>query len=241
MERSDDRLGPDELGALIRGLVSELQGRAAARGEPLSAYEPPSGRHHDVRRSRDEEALQRDMADRRAKFLAATLAHVIPPKIFDLITGGKATKTEAAEFALDWWDAARERVLVLRGGMGVGKTVAAALTCKLAMETGTRSISWHRPNDFVSGMLHAYDKDAPQIGRDLVVLDDMGRETKPDFPEALTTFLDNRRTRLLITTNDLMQAWRARYDPRLVARIEDEGIAYAIKGDSMRQRGMGVQ
>lgn len=229
---------PEEVGAIVAEVIRAIQVRAdedASHGPP----ERQRSRASDARRQRDEDALVRDSAARRALIVEHTLAHVVPPKVFDLITGPSAMKTSAYLLALDWWDAGRERVCVLRGGKGTGKSTGAGLACKHAAETGKRSISWHRPNDFVSAILHAYDDEAPQVGGDLVVLDDMGRETKADFAEALTTFLDNRRTRLLITTNDPLAVWTKRYDPRLLDRLADEGVAYDVKGESMRQKGAG--
>lgn len=240
MERNR-MLKPEELGTFTAALIRALQTGATDEGKQgppeRSRLRPEVDQ---ARRQRDEEALRRDAAERRARIVASVLEHVIPPKVYDLVTSSKAFKSEVATTALDWWDAGHPRVLVLRGGIGVGKTVAAGIVAKHAVENGYRSVSWHRPNDFVSGMLHAYDDEAPTIGQDLVVIDDMGRETKSDFVEALSTFLDARRTRLIITTNDSLQTWRVRYtDPRLIDRLGEEGESYTIAGESMRQKGWG--
>ena len=237
MER-DRLLNPEEIGAQVADLIRGIQDRSfaeqvgpAERGRLRPATDQE-------RRARDEEALRRDAAERRRRVVHSTLSHVIPPKEFLIITGS-ARQTDASKMALDWWDDRRSRVLVLSGGRGVGKTLASALVAKHAVEGGKRSISWHRPDDFVSGMLHSYDDTAPAIGRDLVILDDMGRETKASFQEALTSFLDSRLTPMIITTNDTLLTWEQRYDPRLMDRLSDEGERFVIAGDSMRQRGIG--
>jgi predicted ATPase len=133
------------------------------------------------------------------------------------------------------WARGEQRGLVLRGGVGTGKTVAAA--CAMAEHTQVRgySVSWHRPNDFVSGMLHKYDDKAPVIGSDLVVIDDLGRETKGDFEEALVVLIDDHLTRFVLTTNLTMEELRARYGERLIDRLDHECTYLAMAGKSQRR------
>jgi len=42
-----------------------------------------------------------------------------------------------------------------------------------------------------------------------------------------------------MTTNDTRETMRERYDPRLLDRIAESGVAYALKGASMRRKGGG--
>lgn len=241
MERDRSRdLKPEELGALASELLRQLRAEGENPEEAAVLLRRKGHRElHEARAQRDVEARRRDEDARRKRVIDAILAQVLPPKVYTVVNGAPL-QTEVATTALDWAEHPKSaRILVLRGGMGVGKSVAAGLACKSAVEGGMRSISWHRPNDFVSAMLHAYDRDAPELGRDLVVIDDMGRETKADFAEALSTFLDGRGTRLIITTNDKLLTWKTRYDPRLIERIAEEGEAYDVLGDSRRQKGMG--
>ena len=228
---NEKQLTPEEIGQAVTMLIRNLR-----VDEPAERSRSRDEIAND-RRLRDEEALRADSEARRQRIVESVLKGVVPPKLYGLITG-RPFHTPAAKIALDWWEDG-PRLCVLRGPMSVGKSAAAALVCKHAAEHGKRSISWHRPDEFVSAVLHDYDPDAPKLGRDLVVIDDMGRETKPSYAEALTSFLDNKVTRVLITTNDLLLTWVQRYDPRLLARMADEGDAYDIVGEPLRQKGMG--
>lgn len=237
MERGR-RLKPEEIGQLTAALIRSLEGDAVREREH-GPVERARLRMDEQRRARDEESLRRDAAERRARVVKSALENVLPPKIYDIVTGPNARMTEVGQLVLDWLDEGKHRVLVIRGTMGTGKSVGAALGAKHAAENGARSISWHRPNDFVSAVLHAYDDDAPKLGKDLVILDDIGLETKAGFGDALTEFLDTTRTRIIATTNDTLLTWKSRYDPRLLERLGDEGVAYTITGESMRQKGWG--
>lgn len=144
------------------------------------------------------------------------------------------------------------RNLVLRGGVGTGKTTAACIAVskylaprvtKAAGEYGpymitsrhSREVSWLRPDELVSAVLHSYDSSSPKLASMLIV-DDMGRETKADFPEALCTILDSGRHRLLITTNLTKQQMRERYDLRLIDRLNEHCVAVDVPGKSMRRQ-----
>lgn len=234
MDRS--KVPPQEL----QGLVSELLRQLRAEGVEIklgSAVDAAERVAVDqLRKRRDEEAIKRDAEARRKRTAGALLEAVLPPRVHEFVTGETVVQTAAGQAATKWIAGAGPRACILRGPVGVGKTAAAGLAVRCALERGMRSVSWHRPNDFVSAILHAYDDEAPRIGTDLVVVDDMGRETKTDFEEALTTFLDSRRGRLLITTNIISaEQMRARYDVRLIERLNEQALEITVKGPSMRQ------
>jgi hypothetical protein len=86
-------------------------------------------------------------------------------------------------------------------------------------------------------VLHSYDERAPKLGRALVVVDDVGRETKGSFDEALCAFLDDASTRFVLTTNLDRAAFRARYEDRLIDRLNDCARAITAVGESRRKRG----
>jgi chromosomal replication initiation ATPase DnaA len=220
-----DAVGLEELGVLAKSLAERLgvpDGTATAAA-PSDAE----------RRRRDEAALAKDAADREAARREYALA-VLPPKLRATLATGCIELT-AATRAVDLWMADRSaRVLMIRGGVGVGKSVAAAWAVTLSVDAGRRSVSWHRPNDFVSAVLHAYDGHAPRLGGDLVVIDDVGRETKADFCEALCAFIDDHAASVLLTTNLTKEQFRDRYDVRLIDRLREVGRAVDVKGASRR-------
>lgn len=211
--------------------IAEISGELLRR---LKSNEPPIADIDTLsdRRYHDEAELARRKAETRDKLVRDVLERVLPPKVYESVVNG-CEETPAVKAALAWLESDR-RVLLIRGGVGVGKTVAAGTAVKALVERGRRGISWHRPNDFVSAVLHRYDDDAPPLGGDLVVIDDVGRETKTDFCEALCTFIDDYRARILLSTNDTKERFRSRYDLRLIDRLNEVGTSIGIKGESRR-------
>lgn len=188
-----------------------------------------------------EEARQRAEADAdgaRLRRMERALS-CVPPKLRAALLGDAVEETEAVRLALGWFAEGRHRVLLIRGGVGVGKSMAAAAAMRASVQRGERSVSWHRPNDFVSAMLHSYDPKAPALGDDFVVVDDLGRETKQDFEEALCTFLEDKTARAVLTTNMKSEEFRERYDERLLDRLRECCAWVPIKGASRRVGGGG--
>lgn len=186
------------------------------------------------------EPVRDDSARRRAAYESARLAEeerairgALPPVLRGYgLTG--SDETPAVKAVRTWLDGPA-RGLMLRGPAGVGKSVAAAVALSEAVRRGARSVSWHRPNDFVSAVLHSYDESAPRLGRQFVVIDDIGRETKSEFEEAMCAFIDDTDTRFVVTTNVSREALRERYDERFVSRLNDCMKAATIKGASLRK------
>lgn len=126
--------------------------------------------------------------------------------------------------------------LMLRGGVGAGKSTAAACAVKYWTEYPEErgSCVWLKPDQLVSALHHAYDPTSPQLAR-WIVLDDIGRETKPGFEEALTEMLEKRGHTLLMTTNLTYEEMRDRYDRRVMDRLRDTTTAVDVPEESMRQ------
>lgn len=217
---------PEKMGDMAAVLLSKFGDLGSAEEASLTL---------DERRARDENEL-RERAQRQHVTLVKTNLGRIPERLRDAIFAPTVEKTPAAQAALGWLGNAK-RLLLLRGGVGVGKTFAAAMAAKALSESRVRSsasVSWHRPNDFVSAVLHQYDDSVPKLGRDLVIVDDVGRETKSDLCEALCSFLDDYTARIILTTNLKKSDFRDRYDARLIDRMRECGEAYDIKGESRR-------
>lgn len=164
-------------------------------------------------------------------------------------------ESQALTAARKWHDAPQGHGLVLRGGCGVGKTFALAkIVCwwlepKIIETTGgwlayspPPDISWLRPDELVSAVLHAYDAKAPKLHRHIVI-DDIGRETKADFTEALCRVLETRVANdrwnpgphvVIGSTNCSKAEMRQRYDLRLLERLNERCIAVDVRGPSLR-------
>lgn len=165
----------------------------------------------------------------------ARIVKALPPGLSAVVLG-QLDSLPAVE-AVTGWVKTTSRGYVIRGPVGGGKSVAAAVAIAATVRAGKRSVSWHRPNDFVSAILHSYDANAPRVGEDLVVIDDCGRETKADFCEAMCAFLDDTATRFVLTTNMQRDAFRAHYDERLIDRLNHCAKAFTVKGESRRMKG----
>ena len=177
-------------------------------------------------------AARRVVADAEASAARelASLAKRTTPALARAVLTGTREDTDAVRLVLRWVDSGR-RGLLLRGGVGAGKSFAAALAVHKLGEA-----SWHRPNDFVSAVLHAYDDAAPKLSKRLVVIDDVGRETKTDFEEALCAFLDDSDARFILTANLTRDDFSKRYDLRLIDRLNDCAVAATAKGESRRKQ-----
>lgn len=185
---------------------------------------------------REREWAERDASLRlesRLQFELNAINRALPPKLARVAASPQETLAVQAALA---WQATEARGLMIRGGIGVGKSAAAAAIVARFIRNGRRSVSWMKPNDLVSAVLHSYDDKAPKLGTDLIVVDDLGRETKADFVEALCAFLDDHDTRFILTTNLQKDEFRTHYDPRLVDRLNECAKAVSIKGDSMRRK-----
>jgi DNA replication protein DnaC len=234
---------PEEVAKLLAGTAIDTQELSRKRDE-RDARERERRERERREAQAERDAIEREEAPKRARLcddrsvealtrVPGPLAALIADESFDpSLTAVRLARTWAAEDA--------ERGLVIRGGVGNGKSVAAA--CAVA-QFGQRkfalsesAISWHRPNDFASGMLHSYDAKAPHIGSALVVIDDIGRETKADFEEALVVLIDDHLTRFVLTTNLTVQELSARYGERLVDRLHHECQFIALSGTSRRRR-----
>jgi hypothetical protein len=154
--------------------------------------------------------------------------------------------TPATRAVLEWLEDTSEH-LVLRGGIGCGKSTAACLAvkhwCKPEIEALSAGdelrepdVSWFTPDALVSAVMHAYDESAPKLRRHVVV-DDMGRERSAnEFGEALCRLLDLAEHTLLITTNLTRDEMRARYDMRLIDRLCDTAEAVDLPAQSLRRQ-----
>src|SRR5690606_11973582 len=162
------------------------------------------------------------------------IRRITPPGVSTVVLGG--LEFGPAIKAVREWYGSDKRGLMIRGGVGSGKSVAAGVAVHDYVRSVNYAASWHRPNDFVSAVLHAYDERSPKLGSGLVVVDDIGRETKADFEEALCAFIDDVDTRFILTTNLVRDDFRARYDSRLIDRLNHCAIAVSLKERSRRRQ-----
>ena len=160
------------------------------------------------------------------------------------IVTGTFESTDASRVVLDWTSAissARpvKRFLVLSGGVGCGKTFAAAIAMAGMGGYAIRSSRLHvildpwkderRPHEF--RLSPKYDG--------LLVLDDLGEETDyaGRWSDAFFDFVDSRQSGKrfsIITTNLPAKAFKERYDARVVDRLNASTQFVPIVGPTMR-------
>lgn len=186
-----------------------------------------------------EESLARDAVEqkRREDELAAKrlVDRGVPARLVELVMGGGVTDTKAIQAARQFVESDRQ-FLVLAGGVGCGKTVAAAL---VVHQLGGRFIDVSR-----LVRLSRYDDDQirPYEECSLLAIDDLGMEyadTKGSFLATLDGLLNARYAaglRTVITANLAWDAFRRRYGERIADRLKESGRYVEISDQSMRGR-----
>jgi len=128
----------------------------------------------------------------------------------------------------------RTRILVLCGGTGCGKTVAAASCIAdeggLAVSAGKlcelrRSRSWDD--------MAAWER--LETAR-FILIDDVGATSDKDLPSVLHEIIDKRQRvyRTIITSNMTADDFRAFVDPRTASRLRESGVIVECSGGDLR-------
>lgn len=227
--------------------VTELVQRMAAE---LGSVSEDVVRQHDRR-------LQADA--RRARLVSSGIVAELPDEDVELILEGREQPLHPMVTVRRWLKAATEvpyqqPMLVLCGGTGTGKTVAAAWALSMrgglyvSIETFAREYRRYlRDASVADAAARALDRywSAP-----LVALDELGdepedRETMELVRVALRRLTDRRqsrgRTLTIVCTNllahELADRFRiGRYDERTWSRWERMAAIRSVKGDDQRRR-----
>jgi DNA replication protein DnaC len=149
-----------------------------------------------------------------------------------LMNGFQATE---ATQAVDAWLGTSERLLLLSGDLGTGKSVAAGYAIKRS------SGRWMHASEIAKAARFEHEDRMRELQRArLLVIDDVGAE----FNDAsgwgkaqLTTLLLTRyedALRTILTTNLNPAAWKQYADPRIIDRLA-EGTAFKVPGTSRRR------
>ena len=157
------------------------------------------------------------------------------PRALQTLVCGNMKPTDAT-IAVDTWLESGQTLLLLAGGVGIGKSVAAAYAIK---RTPGR---WFAAPDMpqLQGYERAREVDALMRPR-LLVIDDLGAEYADRNEWARTqlrTLICKRHdegARTVITTNLNAAAWKEYADARLIDRL-GTGTVKTIGGASMRRK-----
>lgn len=248
----------------LSDFMREWQEREAARkASPEYAAELAAQEKRERERAEQEEKAKAEIPAREEAAWKRAVIAAVPVRT--AVNAFSSEITPAIQAVQNWLETKSKPGLVLRGGVGCGKTTAAAYAVRhwigrpvgswclgefgdkggsysfdwpasaLTSRSQPRPISWLRPDQLVSAVLHSYDEASPKLYKHIVI-DDLGRETKADFAEALCEVLDSPEPTVLITTNLTRQQLRDRYDLRLLDRLNDTCIAVDLPGKSMRRQ-----
>lgn len=168
----------------------------------------------------------------------------IDPDAAELVNTDKLEPTRALERVRSWWEQRHDKgatfVLVLVGGTGVGKTVAAAWALR---ESGAES-SYVKAAHLASLHRVAFSEmqrewDALVRHSPLLVIDELGAGERNDdrARAALHDAIDERQGRpTLIISNVGGEEISEYLDARTIDRLRGRGVMAAVTGPSMRGR-----
>jgi DNA replication protein DnaC len=187
----------------------------------------------------DETARAEREREDRVRIWSGVVAREVAEALYDRAE----TSTEALKHVRGFLASSRP-CLILCGGVGTGKTVAALAAHRdaprgvfLKASELARSVDpWK--HEIEQGW-KPIDIDIPQI-----VIDDLGAEMdEPRFHQALFAVVDARQspaTRTIITTNLKREEIRPRYKDRIADRLNAMSKAVQLKGTSMRKQEAGL-
>jgi len=153
----------------------------------------------------------------------------------DAIVRDRPSETHCLRLVRSWL-ASRRPVLALFGGVGVGKTVAAAWA--LARTPG-RYVRAHDLTRMRRGDFGQPDPDYwRHVRGELLVIDELGTEENAEHAGATLWDALDRRLRLprrtLLLGNLDRQTLETRYDGRTLSRLREVAVLRAVRGADMR-------
>jgi len=215
---------------------AELSRALAAGFDSVEAWH---GHEAELERLRAE-AQTRAAREAHARLVLGQVGPRVSDEIARRIVAGEGLLDTSAHLAVCKWLETDRPTLVLMGGTGAGKTVAAVRAMHTrqrtqfirALRIGAHFERW--ASDRESNVV------ALDLGADLLVVDDLGQEPIEDrrAMPAIEEVLDSRqseRTRTIITTNLSPDAIRARYSDRICSRLAQNGRFVPVDDDDRRR------
>lgn len=246
--------------------------RRLAEAEGLTAdawLERASLERSDRERIERDAMSQADMAHRDA-LTRAWVAHystIVGRSMAEAVYGRREQATEAAKLVAPWLES-NVPCLVLCGGVGTGKTVAALVAlrelCGLVVPSPRERHDVSRGIDVwtpatpcpivratklavaVDPWKHERDQGAEPLSLSMpfLCIDDLGAEfADPRFHAALFAAIDARQspeTRTLITTNLRREEIRPRYGDRIADRLNAMAKVVQLRSTSLRRQDAGL-
>lgn len=165
---------------------------------------------------------------------AALTANGFPRRALEEAAIADASKSAITRVSR--WLARPEGVLVISGGEGCGKTVAASWWALRLAQVAT----FVRAATFAASSRYERDDRCALLAVSALVLDDLGAEYLDgkgsflvDLDELIDVFYGDRKP-LLITTNCTDDDFKKRYGARIAGRIRERGAFFGIADGSLR-------
>jgi len=181
----------------------------------------------------DKRTREADDAQRRSDRLRYARRYVTDEDFARVV--GRRCDTPAAA-AVSSWLATSSAFLVLGGGRGTGKTVAALhaiATCGGQIVTSVEiGRAWRNEHDEARALR------ARVLGAGLLVVDDVGTELDREAVKVAMQELINARQsghRTIVTTNLARGVFDRAFDERTIERIHHRGVFVSLAGQSMRE------
>lgn len=221
---------------------------------PVDLFKRLAEGHTDAVSNPEAERLERELAKFKAKLWRDRVMAITRSWVAKNAFDPAAKRTPALIGVQRWLADGGRHALVIRGPVGVGKTSAACFAVRQWCEpkvhlngggepveeptSAKPRVTWLRPDQLVSAIMHDYDERSPRLHAH-VVIDDLGRETRAEFIECLCELLDRDGHTLLITSNLTKPQMAKRYEkePRLIDRLKGQARALDLEGASLRPQG----
>ena len=199
---------------------------------------PSANTESNVRAERDADYVRRaatehEFADARRAIQSIPMTALVR----SLVLENKTQQTAAQRVVNSWLaNQSRKRFIVLLGGVGVGKTVAAAVAAKFFGRCVYISAPQLRP--IATKELWGDERNSRVIQAPFVVLDDLGTEADDEdkFHAALFELVNGRLDvgHTVITSNLSRKEFARRYGERVIDRLRESAEVHEIAGKSMR-------
>jgi DNA replication protein DnaC len=198
-----------------------------------------------ARREAEEERRAKVEAARvRSELMRTVEQFPVRRDLLDAIVDGSIGSTKAVEIARRWYDARSKPFLLMLGGVGCGKTVAAACLAVHA-QRGERyvRVEYQKMRDVANLYRAGFGDDAKAFDRllrtGLLIIDELTTERDADLGRAaLHEIVDERSARCLPTlllANRTKAEIRERYDARTIDRWRESAVVIELADQSMRK------
>jgi DNA replication protein DnaC len=224
--------------SLIAALRARREAEAASLGltvEQLDAHEAEGAR------LAKEAEYARKLRDCRQAVVTAYGSRMLA-ETAEAFVDGMFTETQAVAATREW-SKGDKAFLILHGGTGAGKTMAAMIAM-----IGVRAIMVRSPD--LGRVIEPWSSDGRNAPLDpswhrLFVLDDLGAERADDarWATSFDELIDARqglshgkRLRTIITTNLTPQQIRAKYSERALSRVGASNVSVILSDADMRKK-----